>query len=436
MAVSTAQILSQHVSETAETGLTEVIKVSEMIEEEPLQEDEIVHETSAEIVHVAEADNVQEDEAMQEVERTEVLATQHPTGIQGSVSIVEREDVHINPTNEHQKEFVVPATILADQSTNQDDSTTTQIPNSPSSNPSNPAQDDPAQQSQTKSQENPTSHQGTIPSTQSPIIQEAQQPVLPPGPPIAVRAMSPSKGTPVPASIQIQVQETPPGFQPPGLVEETEPASSAVRISGTAPSSLKRRAPEVDEPARRKHKRDRHVGPIVPRFSRQDRKMNCDLEAILLEHRRSWIAENNVEPMEKEPTEEVQGQEDVMVVEEVVIEKVIKEEEQIQEVDETQTREDEDGQGMEDLQVTEQPTIVKVEREAPLPGEKEKDVIITDEEEMVIDEAKDAVQQPLANELQQPEPLPRATPSETTRWGRFAAHWRRFAPFIQINPNI
>ena len=417
MAVSTAQIMSQHV---AQTELTEAIKVSETIEEEPLQEDEIVQETSAEIVRVTEVDNVQEGEEMQEVERTDVLATQHPTGIQGSVSIVER-DVHVEPLN---SQVIVPGTILADQSTTQDDSA--------SSKPSYPTQDHPAQQSQTKSQEHSISHQRMIPSTQFPIIQEAQS-FLPPVPSIAAAAMSPSEGTPMSASIQIQVQETPPSFQPPGPVEETEPASSAVRISATAPESLKRPAPEA---ARTKHKRDRHVGPIVPRFRRQEREINCDLEAILLEHRRRWMAENNVEPMDKERTEEVQGQEDVMVVEEMVIEKVIVEEEQIQEVDETQTREDEDGQVMEDLQVKEQAKVVKVEPETPPPGEEEIDVIITDEEEIVIDEAKDVVQQPPANQLQQPEPLPQATPSNTTRWGRFAAHWRRFAPFIQVNPNI
>ena len=163
--------------------------------------------------------------------------------------------------------------------------------------------------------------------------------------------------------------------------------------------------------------------------------MNWDLEAILLEDRQRWITENNVEPMEKEKRQEVHRQDDVAVAEEVVIEAVIVEEEQIQGVEETKRDEDEDGQAMEDIQVTEQLKIVKVEPEAPSPAEKDKDVITAEEEEIAIEDPKEAVRQPPAN-VPQPEPLPQATPSDTTKWGRFAAHWRRFAPFTQHNTNI
>lgn len=375
MVVSTAQILSQHIDSAGE--LTDIIEVSETIEDRS----QIVQETSVEIMHDTE-------EEMPDVE---------PSANMTHVSIsVEKEG--------SSKDFVVPGTLLADQSTStiNDDSTPTQYPNS---TPSNPTQQPTQSQSQTQSEE--------------PSRPPTAQPILPP-PPVPTRSTSPPKATPT--SVQIQVQETPLPLQHQQL-PSTELVSSAVRA--TAPSAGKRSRSE--EAPRRKHKRDRHVGPIVPRFSRKERKGNWDLEVILLEDRRRWMAEHRVEPV-LALQEEVVAEEVMKPADEPVVEREEEREEEQLQAQVEEEKPERLGEAMEDVQTTQRQEMV-MENDPPA----EQQEAITAEEEDVI-EIPEIEPEPIEQPAE-PAPPPPPQPSLATKWGRFAAHWRRFTPLLQHNEN-
>jgi hypothetical protein len=390
MVVSTAQILSQHVDSAGE--LSEIVEVSETIEE-PSQ---IVQKTSVEIVHDTE-------EEMQDVQQPASNITQV------SVS-VEKEDV---PKEGSSRDFVVPGTLLADQSTStvNDGSTPTQYPNS---TPSNPTQQPTQSQIQTQSEE--------------PSRPTTAQPILPP-PPLPARSTSPPKATPT-TPIQIQVQETPLPLQRP-QTPTAELVSSAVRA--TAPLAGKRPAPDEEAPGR-KHKRDRHVGPIVPRFSRREKKRNWDLEAILLEDRRRWMAEHLIEPVHRE--EEIVVLEEEVVVEEVIEMEPVKEQvveqagERPKEQAEAQIEEEREREEvMEDVKVTRREEVVM---EIDPPAQQQEAIIFTEEEDVI--EIPEIEPEPIEQPAEPP-PHPTPQPSLATKWGRFAAHWRRFTPFVQQNQN-
>jgi len=178
-------------------------------------------------------------------------------------------------------------------STTQDESTTTQYPASTpsmqvdSAQESLPTQDDP-RASQVPPSE-PTQITPVIPATQPPVTlpppsyfpaRELSPPKPPHATPISAPTATPQP--PVPPSGQIQVQETP--FAAQKFHKEILFTSSNTHISATAPAAL---SPEkaIDEETKAvpKHRRDRHVGPVVPKFSRREKKATYYLEDMLVD---------------------------------------------------------------------------------------------------------------------------------------------------------
>ena len=292
MNVSTAELLTQEQADVEEEKILKVVEVAKIIIQEPPES--VDKEVNMEVAEEVQDDGRQVEE-MEDVQPS-VPATRKETSISLVENSIEAEKSMEQPTPLPRVKEVVQSTVIQSQtllSTTQDESTSTQYPNSTPSNPPRSTQDD-SQQSKLSSPKalKPTS---PVSSTQTPIIPQPlsfppqrhfspphQQPsqIYPPKPTPAT--------TSAPASAQIQVKETPLPGQRPAQQAPISLTSPTARISATAPSPVKGPAEPV---LQRRYKRDRHVGPIIPRFSRRERRMNYDLEVILLEDRKIFGAQ-------------------------------------------------------------------------------------------------------------------------------------------------
>jgi hypothetical protein len=93
---------------------------------------------------------------------------------------------------------------------------------------------------------------------------------------------------PIPASTQVQVKDTPFPAQRPDSNSEIIPTGATTHVSATAPTTNSSPLKRPTEPIQRKHKREKHVGPIVPKFSRSERRLKIDLDALLKEDRKKF----------------------------------------------------------------------------------------------------------------------------------------------------
>ena len=459
MKVSTAELLTQEPSSAAKEKSREV---TEITVEKPAEEDGLgVEEVRVEVVEVEKAEDTRQAEEMDEVEPTVAV-----TPKEASVSIVENsgETAKIIGQMSLPKEVGQSTAV----STTQDDEI---------------AQDD-SQQSKLSSpgDPNPTP---SIPSAQ-PLI---------PQPPsfFPQRHSSPSgqqifqdfppKSTPattsIPASAQIQVKETPLPVQQPAPQPQITFTNSTTRVTATAPSPSNGPTEPV---LRGRHKRDRHVGPIIPRFSRRERKMNRDLEAILLEDRKSFAATRTpvaeiqnavqVETIVKEvveesceakypgtaepgtPVLEVQNatQEDTVMEEIVeesferemqakiepetavpVVQNAVQGDSIVLEIAKESVKKEnpetmESGRPLQALRTTVQgvkeDTIMKETIEESL--EPENPETIERKEEIIRTQVKTVTDATLNPQLEETQDDSQTFDAAQSRWGRFATHWRRF----------
>ena len=287
--------------------------------------------------------------------------------------------------------------------------------------------------------------------------------------------------TPAPLSAQIQVRETPLPAQRPAQEAPIPFTSATTRISATAPSPMK--APT--EPAlRRGHKRDRQVGPIIPRFSRRERKINRDLKAILLENRNKLGAQKKenggddvqnamqVDPIVEEvvkesfeakkpgtiepetPVQEVQNATQGDTVMEEIVEasfeaekpRALERETLVQEVQnatqEATTMQEISKESVEP-ENSEETNSQKLHPalQAATQGDKEQrrlkksgeESLVTEnrqtverKEEIVVTRIKNVTVPPAEPQLDDTQDDSQTFEAAKSRWGRFAAHWRRF----------
>ena len=294
---------------------------------------------------------------------------------------------------------------------------------------------------------------------------------------------SPPKATPAttlaPASAQIQVKETP-------LPEQAQRApipftSSTTRISATAPSPAKE---PIEQDLRRRYKRDHYIGPIIPRFSRRERKMNCDLEAMLLEdlkrfgahkedddddERNAMQVDTAVEEVVKEsfeaekpatiepeiPVREVQNATYGNPITEEIVETRFKAEKSGTPEPETSVRELEIGtpevrimKGIVE-ESAERTTLVAMESKTPrgalqtaMQGDKGETILeeavkesletnspwtVERKEEIIMTRVKNVAVPSLNPQLDDTEDDSQSFDPAQSRWGRFATHWRRFS---------
>ena len=357
---------------------------------------------------------------MEEVEHTGISATQQETQV--SVTVVKdslESDNSFAPSSHplSSPKDVIQSTVIQTQpalSTAQDESTPTQYSNStPSIVPK--SSQDPSQIVATQDDSQQRSDESQIPSSKeqqtTPTIPSTQPSILP-RPPLYLpsRHFSPPRSTPsyqiyppkatpgmlVPASAQIQVTETPPPAQRPAQQPLIPFASSTTPITATALSPAKR----PPEPVKRKHRRERHIGPIVPKFSLQERKMKWDLQAILLEDRKKF--QESLPPVSS-GNAEVEEKKDTIMKEVDVIEDGFKEEKPVEKVNEP-----------EKPSVPEKPAAKAVEPE-------EKKIMVT----RLFDIPK-LKRSPLSL-VDDTQDDSQTSSAAQSRWGRFANHWRRFS---------
>jgi hypothetical protein len=341
-------------------------------------------------------------------------------------------------------------------STAQDESLTTQYPSSTLSNPAKSTQG-PSQITATQFGSQSLSQSQVSSSKRSPIIPSAQP--AQPSPYFAeLHRFSSPKATPsvqisppkailsiTPASAQVQVKETPLPAQRPAP-HQIIFTGSTTHISSTAPSPTKRPA---EGPSRRKHKRERHVGPVIPGFNRRERKMKWDLEVMLLEDRRKFL----MDMKEVEVASKVQFDKDDTAMEEVIKDSL--EAAEPMALEPTNVERDK-VEAIESKPDTVEPEFIKpdtveevikpdtVEAEIIEPKiaerESEKPEIVVPKiakPEAPVDEAKEIV----VTQLNKVESTPvqvsvsfieTQDDSQTfnvaqSRWGRFATHWKRFS---------
>ena len=185
--------------------------------------------------------------------------------------------------------------------------------------------------------------------------------------------ISPSKATQMPvASAQVQVQETPLSNR--SLLQPIELTDSITRISATAPSNSSPAKGPAEEGGRRGHRRERHIGPIIPKFSRRERRSKFYPEAMIQEDRKVfYVALKGKAPAKPEKE----------IVQEAI---------EVEKLDEVKT----------EIQPDEPLSSEFLGQSSPQPPSQ----LVADMQES-----------PLTEE------------AARTRWGRFADHWRRFARF-------
>lgn len=191
--------------------------------------------------------------------------------------------------------------------------------------------------------------------------------------------ISPSKATQIPvASAQIQVQETPLSNR--SLLQPITFTDPVTRISATAPSDSSPEKRPAEEGQRRGHRRERHIGPIIPKFSRRERRSKFYPEAMIQEDRKEFFVALKGKAPAKPEKEIVQEAIEVEMLDEAEAE--IQPEEPLSSKFLGQTS------PQPASQTSPQPASQLVAEESPLTEE-----------------------------------------AAQTRWGRFADHWRRFARF-------
>ena len=161
---------------------------------------------------------------------------------------------------------------------------------------------------------------------QDPSKEVEPTPRLPMPPPyLPQRQISPMK---TPLSYQIPPPQTPsiPITPAPLHLKDTPLSNQDIQRSGNyshISATAITPSEKGDSPVRRKHRRDKHVGPIVPKFGRKERTMKIDLEIILSRDRkRFWLRamegklqRGNSEGKKKETGGEVAEEEDMAEIE-------------------------------------------------------------------------------------------------------------------------
>lgn len=325
MNVSTGDLMTQNQSSVEKEVVVEVVEITETVVEEVEGEEDsedggIVEEELQVMSDPPEEEDVdtREVEEMEEIEQVEATLSQDQGSketkepeeqgvlevevIEESIEITETVTPVIEsasrppaptPESDPQQQTTQSHSIL---STTQDESTSTQYPASTASIPGPPTQE--SRPTQTDSRVSTTA--SNEPSQITPSIPSAQPPIFSQPPAyFPTRDLSPLKPqedprpshpslTPqptVPPSAQIQVHETP--FAPRQSHQETQETpfpSSNTRIAATAPAAISpEKQPAETTEVVPKHRRDRHIGPVVPKFHRRERKKTYDLEAMLLD---------------------------------------------------------------------------------------------------------------------------------------------------------
>lgn len=277
--------------EQSEVPASQQQESEESEEPEAVEMEAVAVEVESVEVEMVEVETVEVETV--EVEEVEVEAVEVSVEVTETVApVVENvsQAPGLDSPAQPQQQTTQSESIL---STTQDESTTTQYPASTpsmqvdSAQESLPTQDDP-RVSQVPPSE-PTQITPVIPATQPPVT-------LPPPPYFPARELSPPKpphatpisantATPqplVPPSGQIQVQETP--FAAQKFNREILFTGSNTHISATAPAAISpEKAIGEETKAVPKHRRDRHVGPVVPKFSRREKKATYNLEDMLVD---------------------------------------------------------------------------------------------------------------------------------------------------------
>ena len=436
MKMSTAELLTQ---EPVVENVVEVVKVTETVVEETADEGGGEMEG---IEKEAESENEPQPEQMEEVEDT------------NNVTIGERTEV-VQSANEFQEN-------RSDQQINyfstQGDSSSTNYPASTPSGPHHSNQDlsqIPTNQpdSQQHCSSNQTSmHPPSSPKPQPTFLPPLQSSPIQPSPPKATPVL------PIHASAKIQVKETPfPTQSPPQ--QRALFTSSTTQITATAPSSVK-------EPiGRRRHKRERHEeehgGPVIPKFTRKEKKMKVDLEAIAREDLQKFLARSKElgkirekDKEEKKATMEEVAEQSLEVEEKV--ETIIKPEQMedvVQESSEVEEKMDEMIEVYQAKEVIQESSEVDVRVDDTVEPRHTEEIVqgtseVVEKEDTTIgsdrtEEVEVEIQQVVEHEISEPEPaipipsgaLPDAQRDSQsadipeTRWGRVANHWRRFTHF-------
>ena len=413
------------------------------LKDKPDKQDDgtVEKERGIDIIEIVKDDERQVED-MEDVEQSDIPTTQNE--IKVSVAVVKdpvetgnsvKQSSHpiSSPKEVIQSTVVQIQTVL---STTQEESSSTQYPNSTPSNPAVSTQE-PSQITTTQDDSQQPPSESQLPSSKTheiaPTIPFAQTPILP-NPPsyLPQRHFPPRKATPpfqisppkatpatILASAQIQVKETPLPAQRPAIPF----SSSPTHISATAPSPVKE---GLVEPMRRKHKRERHVGPVVPKFSRRERKIRWDLKMMLMEDRKRF----QMSLGESEKVSDRQGQvdkEDVIMeevvearlevektVEDTVMEEAIEERLEVEKTVEHTVEHTVMEEVIEESLEVEEPERVETER-----VEREEKIIIT---------RVDVPQLKRSLSLDDTEDDSQTFVPAKSPWGQFAIHWRRFPP--------
>jgi hypothetical protein len=466
MKVSTAELLTQEPPLSISVEKQLVVKVSEVTEivEEEMEDAEEEEEGKEPLSQDLgeDAEDSRELEEMQDVEQTEPPAEEE---VIIEETIVTRMVIESSAENSVPAESAsaeepsqVPETTAQQTASqlqpvvsSQDESSASVYPASTQSNPKVSKQD--ISTTEDDSQQSASHIQSSIePSQVTPVI-PATKPRVPPRPayrPIPSTSipstskpspqMSPPKGTPFlpvpPASAQIQVHETP--FPNQGPVKRQQMfTGSTSHISATAPANLspvKRPAEEI----RGKHKRHRHIGPIVPQFRKRERKMMNDLETILQEDRKKFAARVEKAPVQTE-------KEDVM---EDIIHESLEADKPVEKIEpkilptssaKVRSQPPRESSPPDDTEKPQSPIessppaiisprqpspsaqrIVSPEIPSPEIPDTQDDSQIPDVQPQNNSQAPDDSQIPDDSQAYDP---------AHSRWGRFAAHWRRFNDF-------
>jgi hypothetical protein len=426
MEVCTAELLTTPASAVvdAKKVVVEIVEVIETVmekirDDEDTENDDNIRNES-ERPSLAEPEDGEEDdeedvrsqaEDMEEVEQPATGSIERNEPESSVVEEIVEESVEIKETIELEsprQTGTVPNTAIQPNLTQSQSISTTQgessITQYPQSTPSIPApeitttEDDSQQPTQTQIPSSEEQTQ-TIPSTlpQPPPYLPPRQQSPPKATPIF--QISPPNATPlpaIPASAQIQVQETPLAAQRPAQRQST--FFTSTHISATAPANLSPEKRPV-EGITRKHKRDRHSGPLIPKFRRRERSKKYDLTAILLKDRKRFRAaqkevvqgSSQIQPAKEEPAIEERKVEDSKG-------KVDDEDEPMEEVIE------------ESLEVEKAP-----ERSRP-------SFVQSQPSQQILSQSR-----PISQQFPDTQDDSQMFDPSKSRWGRFAAHWRRFS---------
>lgn len=211
--------------------------------------------------------------------------------------------------------------------------------------------------------------------------------------------ISPSKATsivPIPPSAQVQVKQTPFPAQTLNSNPEIAPTGVTTHVSATAPTTNSSPLKRSIEPIQRKHKREKHVGPIVPKFGRSERRLKINLEALLMEDFKKFQeTQKEKEQATNESDAPVATREDTVMQDVIEVRSESEKPDVVANVD------------------TEMKDALKPEREIEESSRNAEIVVQTPQV------------QPLAGTQDDSQTF---VPAQS-RWGRLANHWRRLSRF-------